>query len=305
MQTVSTEYTNAMDDPTKRADFILAISGWPTLYSVASSAYSLAGDLANFTGIKAWMSIPRGASSKVKGRPEGGSVTIGETVCKIQDRVSGGSRALSDLASRFAYLLGESTGNENQLDGTLAIGATTVTVDSTTGFPSAGTIHIGQECISYTGTTATTFTGCTRGYLLTDAQAHVDNVKVYGYTPNLHRRKAYLYKGTQDITLDKWERAFGGVITDEHKDGAELVLTIDDSVWETHLDRRAFVMNPWLRNGAGAPATIPPQVGELDADLGGNVFENIDFTLPSTGNLTSGHWVGVVGGEYVAIRDES
>ena len=40
---------------------------------------------------------------------------------------------------------------------------TTVTVKSTSLFDSSGTIHIGTECIGYTGTTATTFTGCTRG----------------------------------------------------------------------------------------------------------------------------------------------
>ncbi len=40
---------------------------------------------------------------------------------------------------------------------------TTVTVKSTSLFDSSGEIHIGTECIGYTGTTATTFTGCTRG----------------------------------------------------------------------------------------------------------------------------------------------
>ena len=40
---------------------------------------------------------------------------------------------------------------------------TTITVISTTGFDSAGTLFIGNEKITYTGTTGTTFTGCTRG----------------------------------------------------------------------------------------------------------------------------------------------
>lgn len=40
---------------------------------------------------------------------------------------------------------------------------TTITVVSTTGFDSAGTIIIGNENITYTGITSTTFTGCTRG----------------------------------------------------------------------------------------------------------------------------------------------
>lgn len=40
---------------------------------------------------------------------------------------------------------------------------TTITVVSTAGFDSAGTIVVGNETISYTGTTSTTFTGATRG----------------------------------------------------------------------------------------------------------------------------------------------
>ncbi len=47
--------------------------------------------------------------------------------------------------------------------GTLSSGNTTVTVTSTTGFTATGNILIDSETISYTGTTATTFTGCTRG----------------------------------------------------------------------------------------------------------------------------------------------
>ena len=51
----------------------------------------------------------------------------------------------------------------------------TITVDSTTNFPPAGTIVIGNELISYTGVGATTFTGCTRGARGTTAAPHADN----------------------------------------------------------------------------------------------------------------------------------
>ena len=46
---------------------------------------------------------------------------------------------------------------------------TTITVSSTSGFDSAGTIVIANESITYTGTTSTTFTGCTRGAASTTA----------------------------------------------------------------------------------------------------------------------------------------
>lgn len=49
---------------------------------------------------------------------------------------------------------------------------TTITVDSTVGFSTTGTIVIDAEIITYTGLTSTTFTGCTRGVLESTAAAH-------------------------------------------------------------------------------------------------------------------------------------
>jgi len=55
---------------------------------------------------------------------------------------------------------------------------TTITVDDTTDFPSAGKIIIDEEIIAYTGKTSTTFTGCTRGSSNTTATYHLDNAVV-------------------------------------------------------------------------------------------------------------------------------
>ena len=56
---------------------------------------------------------------------------------------------------------------------------TTITVDSTSVFPSSGTIQIGNEKINYTNTTSTTFTGCDRGASGTAAAAHANDADVY------------------------------------------------------------------------------------------------------------------------------
>jgi len=64
------------------------------------------------------------------------------------------------------------------LDGSINDVVTTITVDSTEDFPSAGTMNIGSEKISYTGVTSTTFTGCTRGADSTSAASHSDNAEV-------------------------------------------------------------------------------------------------------------------------------
>jgi hypothetical protein len=60
-------------------------------------------------------------------------------------------------------------------------GACPITVISTRGFVPIGTISIDNEIIYYTGTTATTFTGCTRGYKGTTDVAHPDGRSVYQY----------------------------------------------------------------------------------------------------------------------------
>lgn len=54
-----------------------------------------------------------------------------------------------------------------------------IPVDSTTDYLSQDYVVIDEERILYTGLTATTFTGCTRGYDGTDAEAHSEDAMVY------------------------------------------------------------------------------------------------------------------------------
>jgi hypothetical protein len=65
------------------------------------------------------------------------------------------------------------------LNGAIDDAVVTITVVSTTGFPTVGYITIDAEAIKYTGTTATTFTGCTRGADGTANAAHTDTTVVY------------------------------------------------------------------------------------------------------------------------------
>ena len=63
----------------------------------------------------------------------------------------------------------------NTLDGAVGAADSTITVDSTVGFETAGTITIGEEEIPYTGKSSTDFTGCSRGG---GATTHSDGAKV-------------------------------------------------------------------------------------------------------------------------------
>ena len=69
--------------------------------------------------------------------------------------------------------------------GDVTIAASTLTVASTTGFPSSGTVLIDNEQIIYTGSTATTFTGLTRGANATTSAVHSNGVAVSGAVNNM------------------------------------------------------------------------------------------------------------------------
>lgn len=56
--------------------------------------------------------------------------------------------------------------------------ATTIPVVSTATFQNTGAIFIGSELINYTGKTATSFTGCTRGQYSSSAASHLSGVYV-------------------------------------------------------------------------------------------------------------------------------
>jgi len=84
------------------------------------------------------------------------------------------------LAARGENIF-SSTNSSTTLDGAVLVADTTITVQSTTGFPTAGTILIGTEQITYTGTTATTFTGCTRGANGTTAAGYPTGTAVLAF----------------------------------------------------------------------------------------------------------------------------
>ncbi len=93
----------------------------------------------------------------------------------------------------------------NDADG-ITVSDATITVDSTAGYPSAGTLLIDTEVMTYTTTTTTTFTGVVRGTLGTTAATHADNATI----------KTYLFSGaasTASTTLASDPGAAGTTIT--------------------------------------------------------------------------------------------
>lgn len=111
----------------------------------------------------------------------------------------------------FTPLALGSTMVETQLDGGIDAVVTTITVDSTTGFPSTGKLEIGTEYVDYTGTTSTTFTGCTRGAtegtVTSTAQSHLDNASVKAAIGLIEETSPQQLGGS----LIKWTRRFATV----------------------------------------------------------------------------------------------
>lgn len=284
----------------KGLDYAFVIAGWPNVYTIAKSSYSLAGDFLNFSTLRAWANIPSAAGASLKGRPEEGALTIGQLDIAVLDRVFNGKRELTDLLAREAYLEGTSAGVITSLTATASNAATTITVASTTGFPSAGTIHIGFECIKYTGTTSTTFTGCTRGYLLTSATPHQSGLFVYSFMPSLYRRRAFLYKGYQNLGLDQWARAFGGVIAGAEKTGTLVTFSVMSTTWEGYTDGKRVAF------GTSTSAADTPIYGSvsvttndvLSGDFSGITVNTSFSNIAALGN---GHHLVKIGGHWKAI----
>ena len=88
------------------------------------------------------------------------------------------------------------------LNGGINNSVTTITVVSTTGFPTTGQIRIESEVITYTGVTATTFTGCTRGVLGTANVAHSTGVAVTKIQAPGANTAAPMYFNTTDFAND-------------------------------------------------------------------------------------------------------
>ncbi len=76
---------------------------------------------------------------------------------------------------------GYAPGTLTTVNGAHTSGDTTLTVVSTSGYPAVGTLLIGGEAISYTGTTATSFTGLSRGAFGTTAAGISSGVSVNNF----------------------------------------------------------------------------------------------------------------------------
>lgn len=117
----------------------------------------------------------------VERRAKGGGIRL-----RLQDDADHTLRALFSMRKR----------RTTYISANVSSSATTITVKSTSAFAAAGDFWCGAECISYTGKTSTTFTGCTRGAYGTTARAmrggSTNGQAVYDAPPSWIGRKITL-----------------------------------------------------------------------------------------------------------------
>lgn len=231
------------------------------------------------TYAKPWLSIVDGYSWTESAKPADASlVDVASITLTLSDVALAATTlfASRDLA-QGSYITQE-----------VALTDTTIHVVSTSGFASNGVFYLGREAINYTGTTATTFTGCSRGVFGSQPQRHfysasnglgLGNPEVTDRPVEVVGRLATLWLARIDSSgrLDALSLQYVGHV------GNGPVLTDDNERWTLSIDHAVKRLGQKPR----APAVT---VGGYyhDGNLGGRSVYDSDGTPVYGVNLTSG-----------------
>ena len=99
---------------------------------------------------------------------------------------------------------------------------TTLSLINSASYPTAGTIQIDSEIITYTGNTSNTLTGCIRGTNSTTAASHIQYAPVTNYIPNqvmYHEDGVDDYSGVIPVAIDAYVQSSDFDIGDGHNFG--------------------------------------------------------------------------------------
>lgn len=156
----------------------------------------------------------------------------------------------------------------------VARSATTIPVFSTAGWPDEGVLHLNTETIRYTGKTADSFTGCTRGYWNTEPQAHFTQGTAAAFEADaaalaypevtdvpsaLEGRRAwlYLYGDGDSVGGDGHLRWQGVCSTSPRFEGQRVSFSVDPPTSVLKQQIGGDVVNPVGIRGVYYPWTAP------------------------------------------------
>lgn len=194
----------------------------------------------------------------------GGSSTVGEYQLNVGLNTGVGGTGWG------AGLYGGTTSGAltTQLNGGINNSVTTITLTSTTGFPTGGgTILVNQELITFTGVSSNDITGCTRGTSGTTAASHTSGDTV---------RLAVGNANSADDFFGWGQAASGGVTTQtelrlwSHDNFGEdlLINPIDAGIyyWDKSSTLSARAVNITSLSGASDAPTVAKQILVSDLD---------------------------------------
>jgi hypothetical protein len=189
-----------------------------------------------------------------------------------------GSGAGGGKFIRFPYGAFQDTAYTT-LNGAINNSVTTITVVSTTGFPTSGQIRIDAEVIIYTGTTATTFTGCTRGARGTANSAHLTGATVTKIQAPAASTATVMSMNTTDYAND-----MSLVDTSKMTVTSSGIYNLQWSGQFNNSDTSLHDISVWIRvDGVDIPgstgfASIPNSHGGIDghAIVGWNYFVSLE-----------------------------
>jgi len=146
-------------------------------YTVTTAGSASSGSTAGGgSSVVAEYQITAGLSTYVQGTGFGAGLWGGTTSGVSETTLA------SDLTDSATSVVLTSASNfetvADTLNGAITVSSATLVLDDASSFPSQGTVLIGSEKIDYTGTTATTITGLTRGVDGTTVAAGADGAAV-------------------------------------------------------------------------------------------------------------------------------
>lgn len=189
----------------KRRNVLFEIAGVATGFVAAGTTGAASAASWATTFVEAVASIPASQGASVN--PYDGTFDT-----------PGSSITMTTIA---AYLMQRSTSNYTTLATGLGKGDLTMTVDDTSAFASSGTLYVGDEAITYSGKTSTTFTGLTRGAYGTTAQAWTSELdektgelrRVHDYNPFFEGRLCQVTWFDPDDPINTKTRRFSGFVS--------------------------------------------------------------------------------------------